>query len=573
MKLKLNTNPFDFDGAKNLPPELLIKWFIDDFNYSRFLKSTRNVMLKGHRGCGKSMTLLFYSLPLEIQKSMEQNGNEFLKNIGIYISCSTPLARRVDHDYFSDDKLSRAISEHYFVLSIAVSIAEHCEHLVDYLNANDYIELSNELYYVFDDTLPPDKSIFKYIKRIFNKELRETQEKFFQFKDKTDFSFARTFYTLILPILTALRSIPILANSHFSLMIDDAQDLNTDQQLLLNSWLSYRDHSVFSFKVALATVDDFDRRTSNGGSIIEGHDFIAIDLEQPFQNEDSKFGHLARHIIERRLLNVEIGVSPEDFFKESEKFLSELENCGEEAKQIYLEKNPNADAKQIADNVYKYKRAIYFRNRSAKANKPTYSGLDTLIHLSSGVVRNLLLPCYWMYDDVISKSDEDSITCIPPQVQSEVILKESEKLWTRVRDGLNKELDDCSREQAILISNFVTALGDYFRIRLLTHKSEPRVVTFTVSQNSLEMDGKLTPIFSLMRRAQILYRRLGNAKDEGRQEYYYTLNRLFWPARGLDPHGQHGRASIRATTLYYAMENGKFPKNEIEIEQQGLFDE
>ena len=64
----MSNNPFDFDGAKNLPDRLLIDWFIDDHNYSRFLKSSRNVLLLGHRGCGKSMTLLYYSLPLELKK-------------------------------------------------------------------------------------------------------------------------------------------------------------------------------------------------------------------------------------------------------------------------------------------------------------------------------------------------------------------------------------------------------------------------------------------------------------------------------------------------------------------------
>jgi hypothetical protein len=178
-----------------------------------------------------------------------------------------------------------------------------------------------------------------------------------------------------------------------------------------------------------------------------------------------------------------------------------------------------------------------------------------------------------MYDDVLSNRGQEFIKEIPPTVQSDVIIKESEKLWTRVMDGLNKELDDCSREQATYISNLITALGDYFRDRLLNHSSEPRVVTFTVSQSQPDLDEKLAIIFALMRKAQLLYRRLGNAKDEGRQEYYYTLNRLFWPARGLDPHGQHGRASIKAGDLCFAMEHGRLPKQHITAIQKGLFDE
>lgn len=567
-------NPFDFDGAKNLPDRLLIDWFIDDHNYSRFLKSSRNVLLLGHRGCGKSMTLLYYSLPLELKKLEVPLQQKDLSHFGIYVSCSTPLARRVDHDFFEDDKFSRALSEHYFVLSIAVAIAEHCEHIVDVLSDTSLEDLKDELFYVFDGDLPADKTIFKAIKRILNKELRNTQEQFLSLGSRSDFTFARTFYTLIVPFLSALRSVRELRDTHFSLMIDDAQDLNEDQRLLLNSWLSYRDHSVFSFKVALATVVDFDRKTSNGGSIIEGHDYITINLEQPFQNENSQFGMLARSIIEKRLKNIGLDVSPDDFFEESPEFKGEIQACWQEVVDKYTLEHPGAEKKQINDYAYKQARALYFRRRSPKANRPIYSGLDTLIHLSSGVVRNLLLPCYWMYDDAVSKSAGEVVNKIPPGIQLDVIMRESEKLWSRVRDGLDRELDDCTKEQSVLIFNLVTALGDYFRDRLFNHSSEPRIITFTVSERAPELDAQLMPILALMRKAQIMYRRSGPAKDAGRQEDYYTLNRLFWPARGLDPHGQHGRASIRASALVASMSTGRFPSIVIEPSlQKGLFDE
>ncbi|MDP4568730.1 MULTISPECIES: ORC-CDC6 family AAA ATPase [Pseudomonas] len=569
----MSNNPFDFDGAKNLPDRLLIDWFIDDHNYSRFLKSSRNVLLLGHRGCGKSMTLLYYSLPLELKKSDIPLAQKDLSHIGVYVSCSTPLARRVDHDFFEDEKFSKAISEHYFVLSIAVAIAEHCEQLVELFDVAELEDLRDELFYVFDDELPADSSLFKCIKRALKKELRKTQEQFLSFESRTDFTFARTFYTLIVPFLGALRSTPVLNSTHFSLMIDDAQDLNDDQRLMLNSWLSYRDHSVFSFKVALATVVDFDRRTSTGGSIIEGHDYIAINLEQPFQNESSQFGMLARSIIEKRLKNIGIESSPDQFFEESPEFKAELDTCWNEVVAKYTAEHPKADRKQINDYAYKQARALYFRKRSPKANRPIYAGLDTLIHLSSGVVRNLLLPCYWMYDDALSKSPGRLIQSISPSIQSEVIMKESEKLWSRVRDGLDRELDDCSKEQAQQIFNLVSALGDYFRDRLFNHASEPRIITFTISERTPECDRQLMPILGLMRKAQVMYRRSGPSKDGGRQEDYYTLNRLFWPARGLDPHGQHGRASIRSSALLASMLTGKFPSLAESDTQRGLFDE
>ncbi len=94
---------------------------------------------------------------------------------------------------------------------------------------------------------------------------------------------AFTFSSLVLPLLQAARRPPHLENVHFLLLIDDAHDLNPYQKAALNSWLAYRDRSAFSFKVAVADVRGYDYRTTSGGEILEGHDFLTIDLQKPFQ--------------------------------------------------------------------------------------------------------------------------------------------------------------------------------------------------------------------------------------------------------------------------------------------------
>ena len=61
----------------------------------------------------------------------------------------------------------------------------------------------------------------------------------------------------------------------------------------MNSWIAYRDHSLFSFKVAVAKVGTQTKITSSGGSILPGHDYTEIDLEAPLQNKDTNFYQLA----------------------------------------------------------------------------------------------------------------------------------------------------------------------------------------------------------------------------------------------------------------------------------------
>jgi len=60
-----NRNPFEYVGANDLSEETICDYYIEDFNFSRFIKSTRNVSSSGERGCGKSMTLLYNSCPVQ----------------------------------------------------------------------------------------------------------------------------------------------------------------------------------------------------------------------------------------------------------------------------------------------------------------------------------------------------------------------------------------------------------------------------------------------------------------------------------------------------------------------------
>src|SRR5208337_1110196 len=132
-----------------------------------------------------------------------------------------------------------------------------------------------------------------------------------------------SFASGVMPLLGVIRRIPALNDSHFLLMMDDAHDLNEHQSRLLNSWIAYRDHSYFSFKVATAKVRQPAFITATGGAILEGHDFTTIDMEQPLQTATSDFGRMAALIIEKRLRKTGIEKSAREFFPVSPQFESD----------------------------------------------------------------------------------------------------------------------------------------------------------------------------------------------------------------------------------------------------------
>ena len=289
---------------------------------------------------------------------------------------------------------------------------------------------------------------------------------------------------------------------------------------------------------------------------MEGHDFTAIDMEKPLQNVDSDFFKLASKIIKKRLDNIGLtDTDTESFFPENPEFTLGMIKCRESLKIEAMEKYPQGTPKQINDHVYKYARAKYYSDRlKSKANLPPYSGFEMITSISSGIIRNLLDPCYWMYDAVLSENNLNPTKLIPYSIQNRIIVDRSKKLWSLLEEGLDKLIEDCSESQAKKVSQLFKNLMILFRARLLNHKSEPRAITFTISQITTHdlVFNKIQPLLDIARKAQLLYTRISRSKDDGKLETYYVPNRLLFPSYGLDPNGQHARVSIKVTDLWNA---------------------
>lgn len=570
-------NPFEYDAAPNLDPELLVAWFIEDHNHSRFIQSTRNVLINGQRGSGKSMALIYNSVPYQKIRAKLTCENFPQKSIGIYIPCNTPLTHKQEYRLLPEVEQA-ILSEHFFVYGMGISMAKDLQFLIDQFTIEDIKFLQDEFAFLTGKTPIYTQSPFLFLKNIFRELLRKDQELLGSgINTSIDFE-TTTFYTLVLPIVTALRETELLKDTHISLLIDDAHDLNHHQRAVLNSWLGYRDHSVFSFKVAIAGMRHYDFRTAFGGSILEGHDYISVDFDQPFQNDESDFGKFARDVVQKRLNDVGINKSADDFFPESFELRNEIEKYLDLAVKEAKEKGIT-ETKAISDYRFKYGRALYFRSRGAKANRPQYAGFSTLAHLSTGVIRNLLEPCYWMYDRLLSESNrkEGTPELVPAHIQSAIILQRSDNYWEFIRNNLSLKITGCSETDAKKIVNLLTGLCEHFVERLKKHESEPRVIVFSISAYSDILRSELQPLLNLAEKAQLLYVRSGPKKKGGGREDFYILNRMLLPAFGLDAHGQHGRASIQAEYLVAATQGKVIPLKVAEITgdslQGGLFDE
>lgn len=584
MKSKKLTNPFEYEAAVNFATDELIEYFVEDHNYSRFIQSGRNIFIVGERGCGKSMTLLYNSYQKQVYKALKENVEFDYSKVGIYVPCTNALFFKKEYELLNNPFKVSVLSEHFFVLSIAFELASVLATIENICSEEKESEIRGDLSYILNITVQVDMPIFKGLAKYFQKLSSETQNEINNSKDGFS-DRCVSFYSLIIPLIKIIKSIGKLENTHFLLLIDDAHDLNFHQTKALNSWIAYRDHADFSFKVAVAKVRVQTFITATGSSILEGHDFLKIDMEKPLQNKFSDFGLWAKDIIERRLDKFGIGkIDAERFFPIDPTFKKNIRKCEAKvtkiAEVLYL--GDEKAQKKITDYVYKHARAEYYKSRPAQANLPPYSGWETIVHLSTGVIRNLLYPCYWMYDKEFSqidtvKGDPEAtlVTKIRPSYQNEVIQEKSQELWKKIKNDLFNNIDNCSTEQAKQIHNLFEQLVLLFKKRLMSEASEPRAVTFTISARTSLTDvenHELDELLRISREAQILYDRESSAKEANQREVYYVPNRMLFPVRGLDVVGQHARVSIKAKELYAAARHGQAINNEEVVNQPSLFD-
>ena len=207
------------------------------------------------------------------------------------------------------------------------------------------------------------------------------------------------------------------------------------------------------------------------------------------------------------------------------------------------------------------KELITFKIVPPKANRPPYLVLRLwcFYRLASfAIFLNRVFGCSIVRFPKANETGGGSeiITSIPPEIQTEVILKQSERTWEWLKDEIAHTIEDCSSEDGQRAFRLLDALAKHFRYRLLNNRSEPCALSFTISEQNHDVMAKLRHLIEILQKAELLYIRSGPAKEEGQRETYYVPNKILWPIRGLDPYGQHARVSIRASVLWNAAKQG-----------------
>ena len=175
-------NPFEYEAASKLSSQQLLDYYIEDYNYSRFINSKRNVFLVGERGTGKTMALMYHSLPIQIERCSREKRELDLSIISIYVPCNTPLNHRREYELL--DPLNASMSsEHLLVLSIMERIIFTLSKIGDLLSSSEENDLRDELTYVLNLDLPADRPLLHSLDLAIKKSSNNVQQALNDFDD------------------------------------------------------------------------------------------------------------------------------------------------------------------------------------------------------------------------------------------------------------------------------------------------------------------------------------------------------------------------------------------------------
>lgn len=379
-------------------------------------------------------------------------------------------------------------------------------------------------------------------------------------------------FEYLLNFITRIKKLLSFNDFSFYILLDNGDKTKKTIQRCINSLISQRLHKDISFKIAVDKSTEWDKE-----SIQWPHDYSQIDIDELYSTQHTVYYERIKEIASKRLKQFSIDATIEDFLPESLPEKRLLEEIRKELKEKYEKEydqkyinNGGKDVKSKADYVNNRlsKNAQTELFRRLKKTPKSYAGFNNIVHLSSGIIRQFLDICSYMYADEVKVRGEKPIKFIHLKTQNRIIkryaddfMDELEKKFT----GLERE--DGKQEDAKLyrgLYNLIEALGKLYRERLLDENlKEPRVFTFTLKDPHTDPD--IDKILHIgvhgIDLSGIYFHRYWYSSKLGYGKYPgYAFNRRLCPRFNIDHISFRGRIELSTESLRYAAKMSEMPK-------------
>jgi hypothetical protein len=358
----------------------------------------------------------------------------------------------------------------------------------------------------------------------------------------------------LFPLLCAIRELSFMPKTCIYLLIDDADNLNTTQTQILNTWVSTRTQARVSLKIS-TQMGYKTYRTVCGQTIDTPHDYSEVNISTTYTaSKRTNYVERIRQIVSRRLTLFGIKKSPEEFFPRDEAQEAAIRAIYDS----YVQKwSTTGKGYRPEDDAYRYARPDYMRSLSGQSKSRysySYSGFEQLVHLSSGIIRYFLEPAAIMFSETVARNSGSDVLCIPPGIQNKIVREQADDFLFDEFEKLYKGQATGSPDQQRLhhLYNLIRVLGGTFGKILISDRSERRVFSVAFYE---EPSQELQEILDLgIKHGYFHVSAIGNKDGTGRTKLY-ILSRRLAPHFFLDPTSFAGYLFASEDQIWEAMQS------------------
>ena len=595
------SNPFAVISPEEMNAEKAAQLFVEMYSDYPQIKRPGNIIMTGARGCGKTM-LIRCCLPdvlmLKDGKSLDE-----LEYLAFHIPVKKTSLCLSELRFLENRHAPYLINEHFLALNVLMySLIDLSKINYSEYDPDEYKEFFTNTYarYFRMSGCKDSVSVNYDSPRSFYLSLyqhaEEMQADFINYilrlnpnSEKMDPAYdlpLLSFLRFIVPVFTKLITLSgFPKNTNIYFFIDDADNLSATQTRILNTWIACRTQPTISLKIS-AQYELYKTYLTTNDILIESpHDYQSVNISLRYTtNYIGNFKDKAIEILAKRLSTAGLEQNPENFFP-----VYDIQEQGiqKEAQLIRDSFAAQGRASRVDDDVRRYAIPNYIKHLGGtKKSRSTfrYAGLDNMIHLSSGIIRNLLDAAANMYDAACAQqSENEHISFIDTDIQNRVLRDQSDAfLYTELRHSNVCSLADGDVLQPInspkndieKLQNLICAMGQTFHDILVSDRSERKV--FSIALSNIP-DTEIKQVLKTGVRLGYLHEAtIGNKAGNGRT-WLYILNRRLAPSFVLDPTGFQGYLFMTNEDLHKAISTGKQLRPiedgfDDDIEQLSLFD-
>lgn len=579
-------NPFQYQTPDSIKTDDALSIFVDVFKDFYHVINIGNTFIHGPRGSGKSM--MFRIMRPDCQKKKLNKALHELPFYAIHVPVKDTSLRISDIDKLEKNYGANYLNEHFMILYFSICLFDALanEDFTNYpTSKEDAINFYNKVFLGklrltgWKDNLEV-KTDFGSGNEVFSeiREICSSLQSFFtrDFVVKLslnpvmiNYEGALCLYSdFLLPLIKAIRKLGFMPNAPLFFMVDDADELNLTQTQILNSWVSFRSTNDISYKVS--TQLKYKTYFATTGSKIDSpHDYFEIDLTEAYTSDKKeKYNFNVKAIIEKRLDFIgNIKTTAEEYFPKDEKQFAEIEELKKELVQKKLAelsvKSESSDPKYLEkaayDYAYRYATSEYMKilekTGEGHGHNFSYAGFNSLVHLSSNIIRNFLDLASKMYISTFNNTGSD-VKFIPVKIQNNEIETYSDwfldsNFETIINDQkLNPDQIDQYKKLYNLIDSLGQALSRFYKSDL----SERRMFSFYFED---EASKELDAILKIGVSNGYFHRSAKSNKTGTGRAKLFVLNRMLAPLYRLDPVSFSGYLFLRADKIEMAMNRPK----------------